>query len=205
MMGPEEKAAFLANRCGKLGASRMRIAMSYKKDGTPTAERSSLVRAIIAERLTGLSARNFVSPAMEEGILYEDEAADKWVELTGRDLKPSRTYDHPTIDNFCASPDRELDDGLLEIKVPQVETFIGYKLAGVVPPEYIPQMTAQCACSGKKWVGFLAYAPHVRDESKRFFMRKFVPTPEQIFLIESEAIKLLDEVDSMFSAFVEAV
>jgi hypothetical protein len=204
MMSAEDKAAFLAHRCGKLSASRMRIAMSYKKDGTPTAERSALLRSLLAERITGLSMRNVVTAAMEDGILYEDEAADRWVEMTGRDLKLSRTYDHPSIENFCATPDRELDDGLVEIKVPTVETFISYKLNGIVPNEYKPQMTAQCLCSGRTWVGFIAYTPHITDESKRFFMRKFVPTEDELKTVQDEAVAFLDELDAMFSRFVEA-
>lgn len=204
-MSAEEKAAWLSARAGKLTASRMAAAMSYLKDGkTPSSERRRLMMDLLAERLTGASAPHFVSDAMQHGIDYEDEAVDWFVELTGRDVRPSKFYEHPTIDNFGATPDRELDDGLIEVKCPTSATFISYVMAGVVPPEYRPQMTAQLLCSGKRWCGFIAYDPRIRDERKRLFMRRFEPTQEERDVVEAAAIKFLDELDVAFDTFVSA-
>lgn len=197
MMNAEDKAAFLSARCGFLTASNMAKAMGKKG----AAARNGLLRALLAERLTGLNMRNFVTPAMEDGIAYEDEAADKWVELTGRDLRLSRIYPHPTIEYFSATPDRELDDGLVEIKVPTVETYIGWRLDDAVPPEHMPQMAAQLLCTGKAWVGFLAYSPHIKDESKRLFMKRYVPTAEYLAEVETAAVRFLAELDQLFEQF----
>ena len=168
------------------------------------AARAKLLRALLAERVTGLNMRNVVTGAMEDGIAYEDEAADKWVELTGRSLRLSRIYPHPTIEWFSATPDRELDDGLVEIKVPTVETFVSWKLAGVVPEQHKPQMIAQCLCSGKSWCGFLAYSPYIKDESKRLFMRKFTPTNEELVNVETHAVLFLQDLEKMFEQFTES-
>jgi hypothetical protein len=65
-------------------------------------------------------------------------------------------------------------------------------------------MTAQLLCSGKKWCGFIAYDPRIREEKKRLFMRKFIPTEEYLKLVETEAIKFLDELDNAFDQFVTA-
>jgi predicted phage-related endonuclease len=205
MMSAEQKAQFLSDRCGKLTASRMADAMDYLKDGkTSSAKRVKLMQDLLAERLTGDSMPHYVSEAMEHGIEYEDEAADVFVELTGRDLRPSRFYEHPTIENFGATPDRELDDGLVEVKCPTTPKFICWRLAGGVPQEHVPQMLAQLACTGKKWCGFLAYDPRIREASKRLFMAKFEPSAEQIAAVEDAARIFLNELDAMFSAFVEA-
>lgn len=203
MMNAEQKSAFLSARCGKLTASNMWRAMDYTSKGLPTAERTKLMRELLAERLTGMSVPHFVNEAMQHGIEYEDEAADAWVALTGRILKPSRTYDHPTIENFAATPDREIDsDGLVEIKCPTSTTFVEWVMAGVVPDKHKPQMAAQLLCTGRKWVGFVAYDPRIRDESKRLFLRKFEPDAEYLAKVEAEAVKFLDELDAAFDLFV---
>jgi putative phage-type endonuclease len=205
MMTGDEKAFWLNSRCGKLTASRMADAMDFLRDGkTPSARRVKLMQELLAERLTGDSMPHVVTDAMEHGLEYEDEAVDMFVELTGRDVKMSRYYDHPTIENFGATPDREVNDGLMEVKCPSTPKFICWRLAGVVPEEHKPQMLAQLACTGKKWCGFLAYDPRIREVSKRLFMAKFEPSAEQIAAVENAARTFLAELDEMFSQFVTA-
>lgn len=203
-MSAEQKAEWLSARAGKLTASRMADAMSFRKDGKPSAERTRLLMDLLAERITGSSVPHVVNDAMMWGTEHEDEAADTFVERYGRSVKPSRFYEHPTIENFGATPDRELDDGLLEIKCPTTATYLGWVLAGVVPEQHKPQMCAQLLCSGKAWCGFLAYDPRIRDEGKRLFMRKYAPTAEERATVEAAAVTFLDELDAMFDQFVEA-
>ncbi len=203
-MTAEQKAAWLSARAGKLTASRMADAMAFLKNGQPAAQRTKLMHELLAERLTGQSVPHMVNEAMEWGLEHEDEAADLFVERTGRDLRLSRLYEHPTIENFAATPDREIDDGLLEIKCPTTTTFLRWVIGGDVPDQHKPQMAAQLLCSGKTWCGFLAYDPRIRDESKRLFMRKFEPTPEYMLEVEHAAVTFLDELDTMFDQFVSA-
>lgn len=194
----EEKAGWLSARCGKLTASRMRDAMDMLKSGEPSAKCKQLLFDLLAERMTGDSVSHVVTEAMEHGAEYEDEAADWFVETTGRDLRRSRLYDHPTIENFAATPDRELADGLVEIKCPTTQKFLRWKLDGGVPDEHKPQMLAQLACSQKTWCGFIAYDPRIRDEKQRMFMRRYQPTPEEIAAIEDVARKFLATLDAMW-------
>lgn len=205
-MSAEEKAAWLSARAGKLTASRMADAMDYNKNGTPGAKRIRYLRDLLAERVTGLSVPHFVNEAMIWGSEHEDEAVDTFVERYPQyQVRLSRFYEHATIENFGATPDREIgEDGLLEVKAPQSSTHIGWVLAGVVPEQHKPQMIAQLACSGKKFCGFISYDPRIKDERKRLFMRKFQPEPEEIAIVEAAAIKFLDELDHAFSQFVEA-
>ncbi len=204
MMSAEEKAAWLAVRAGKLTASRMGDAMSFLKNGQPSAARMQYMRELLAERLTGQSVPHVVNDAMMWGTDHEDEAVDVFVERTGRSPRLSRFYEHATILNFGATPDRELDDGLLEVKCPTTSTFVEWSLAGVVPERHKMQMTAQLLCSDKEWCGFLAYDPRIRDERKQLFMRKFVPTADERAAVLAAAIGFLDELDEMFSRFVES-
>ena len=204
MMTPEAKAAWLAERCGCLTASRMKDAMDFRKDGKPGAYRVKLLHELLAERLTGFSVPHVVTEPMEHGLESEDEAVDKFVELTGRDVRLSRFYKHPGIEYFGATPDRELDDGLLEVKCPTTAKYVAWKMAGVVPEEHKPQMLAQLACSGKSWVGFIAYDPRIKEERHRLFLAKFVPEPAQIAAIEDAARTFLDELETMFDAFTQS-
>jgi putative phage-type endonuclease len=203
-MSAEEKAAWLSARAGKLTASRMADAMDFRKDGKPGAARSQYMRELLAERVTGLSVPHVVNDAMLWGSEHEDEAVDLFVEMTGRDVKLSRFYEHPTIPNFGCTPDRELDDGLLEVKCPQTATFLEWVMAGVVPERHKPQMTAQLIVTGKPWCGFIAWDGRIRDERRRLFLRKFVPTAAERSAVEAAAVQFLDELEAMFSAFVSA-
>jgi putative phage-type endonuclease len=201
MMTAEAKAAWLSERCGYLTASRMADAMSFLKNGQPSRERLKLIYEIIAERATGENVRHVVTDAMQHGVEYEDEAVDKFVELTGRDVKLSRFYKHTTIPYFGATPDREIDDGLLEVKCPMTATFLEWKLAGVVPERHKPQMAAQLLCTGKTWCGFVAYDPRIKDERRRLFMAKFEPADEYLREVEDAAKAFLADVERYWEAF----
>lgn len=204
MMSAEQKAEWLSARAGKLTASRMADAMAFLKNGQPGAERSRLMRELLAERLTGLSVHHVVNDAMLHGLEYEDEAVDTFVERYPQySVRMSRFYEHPTIANFGATPDREIgDDGLLEVKCPTTTTYLEWVMAGTVPERHKPQMCAQLLCSGKRWVGFIAYDPRIKVESQRLFMRKYEPGADELAVVEAAAIRFLDELDEMFDQFV---
>lgn len=202
MMSSEEKAAWLSARAGKLTASRMNDAMSFLRNGDPSKDRVRLMHELLAERLTGLSVPHVVNDAMQWGTDHEDEAVDVFVERTGRSPRLSRFYEHATIANFGATPDRELDDGLVEVKCPTTTTFLEWSIAGVVPAKHKCQMTAQLLCANKTWCGFIAYDPRIRDPKRQLFMRKFIPTPDERSAVLAAAVGFLDELDELFDRFV---
>lgn len=192
-------AEWLKNRSGKLTASRMATALYFKKDGTSSKERSDYMRELLAERMTGESVRHYVTDAMQFGLEMEAEAKGAYEAETGAFVRPSGFYDHPTIDNFGATPDGLLDDGgLLETKVPTAPTFVAWLLAGVVPDEHKPQLLAQLACSRRRWVDFCAYNPRAKNPKHRLFIRRFEPKPEEIAAVEASAAAFLAEVDAMW-------
>ena len=125
MMNAEEKAAWLNARAGKLTASRMADAMAFLKNGQPAGARIKLLHELLAERLTGESVRHVVTDAMLWGMEHEDEAVDYFVARYSRTVRRSRFYEHPTIENFGATPDREIgDDGLIEVKCPTTTRYL---------------------------------------------------------------------------------
>lgn len=196
-------AAWLRQRSGKLTASRMGVAMDFLKNGNPSKARSDYMREIIAERLTGDSVRHYVSDAMQWGLEKEAEAKGIYQAETGDFIRESTFYDHPRIDNFGATPDGELDGrGLIEIKCPTTPTYIGWVMAGIVPPEHEPQMCAQLLCTGREWCEFVAYDPRV--QARPLFVRRFDPTDERLAEIETAAEKFLVEVDQLWELFHSA-
>jgi hypothetical protein len=193
----EELAHFLAARCGKLTASRMKDALATLKDGRPAKARSDLIRDLLAERITGQSVRHYVSPEMEWGLATEDEAKTAYQALTGELIGACGYYDHPRIDLFGATPDGLLrPDGLIEIKCPKTQTFIDWRMAGVIPEEHKPQMLVQMACTGRSWCEFVAFDPRIRSEDARLFIRRYSPGPEAIAAIEAAAEAFLAEVEA---------
>jgi len=202
MFSGDELASFLRNRAGKLTASRMKDAIAFNKKGEPLEARSKLMRELLAERLTGDSVRHYVTDAMRFGIEQEDEAKLAFEAHTGEFVAPSVTYDHPRIEWFAGSPDGELPRGrLLEVKVPTSATYIGWRLAGVVPEEHKPQMIAQCAVTGRRRVVFCAFDPRQKNPAHQLFVRDFIPTDEEIAAIETAAETFLAELDAMFELF----
>lgn len=194
-----ELADWLAQRAGKLCASRMRDVLDVRKDGKPAAGRIRLLHEILAERMTGDSVRHFVNDAMQWGLDHEDEAKAAYEAQTGAIIGAAGFFDHPRIDNFGATPDGTLDGGgLIEIKCPTTTTFVQWRMAGVVPEEHKPQMLAQLACTGRRWCEFVAYDPRVRQAEQRLFVRRFTPTADEIAEIEAAAERFLAEVEAMW-------
>lgn len=204
MLEGAELAAWLAARAGKLTASRMKDALAMLKNGQPAQARADLIRDILAERLTGSSVRHFVNEAMLWGSEKEPEAKEAYEARTGDFIGECGVYDHPRIDLFCATPDGLLShDGLIELKCPTTPTFVSWVIAGVVPDQHKPQMLAQLACTGRKWVEFVAYDPRVQKRSP-LFIRRFTPEPAEIARIEDAAEKFLAEVDAAWEILTTA-
>jgi len=201
-MSAEQKAAWLNARCGVLTASRVADALGDNGPG----KRRKLLMEMLEERTTGQNYRHMVTPAMEHGLEYEDEMFDVFVERYPQyHVRASRLYMHPRIEYFGATPDREVgDDGLLEGKCPSTGTFLDWVLAGVVPEKHKPQMAAQLLCTGRKWCGFIAYDPRLKDERKRLFLRKFEPTPEYLETVEAGAVRFLADLETLFEAYTTA-
>ena len=83
---------------------------------------------------------------------------------------------------------------MLEIKCPRTHTHIEYLLAGVAPPQYLPQMAWQAACTERPWVDFASYCP-VMPEDLRLFVVRYVPTMAYLREIEGAVIEFLAEMD----------
>lgn len=177
-------------RLGHVTASRVSDAIA----GKDTATRRNYLVQLVAERLTGQQQESFTNAAMQWGTDTEPlarvayQAVHDWVEEVG-------FIKHPTIEWFGASPDGLTGDGLIEIKCPNTSTHLDWRLDGVVPKKHQPQMLAQLACTGRKWVDFVSFDPRLPEKLQLFVVR-FQPDQKEIDALETKIKAFLEDVQT---------
>lgn len=188
---------WFAMRCGMCTASRVAAVIAKRKKGDgELAKRAEYRWELVLERLTGLSAEHFVSQPMKWGSDYEPLARQRYVETTGNTVTPIGFAIHDRLKWFGASPDSLVnDDGVLEIKCPMPGTHLQYLVAGIVPPEYVPQMMAEMACSGREWADFVSFDPRV-PKKYQLFIRRLKRDDKVIAEMEAAVEAFLAEVDA---------
>jgi hypothetical protein len=193
--GPE----WLSARVGMLTASRLADALCMLKKGGEAAARFNLKVAIAAERLTGRAAETYVSPDMLWGTENEPVARGAYEIRTGSEVDVVGLVLHPSISNFAASPDGLIDkNGGVEFKAPRTATHIDYMLAGMLPPEYEPQVMGNISCTQREWWDFVSFDPRLPNRHQLFIKRVY-RNETRIKEIEDGARQFLSEVDELIA------
>lgn len=184
---------WLLARCGRVTASRIADVMAKTKTGYG-AGRANYAAQLIAERLTGSPAENFVNGAMQWGIETEAQARAMYEFESGLTVIETGFHVHPTIDMAGASPDGLAgDDGLVEIKCPNTATHIATLTGSSIDRKYLLQMQWQMACTGKAWCDFASFDPRMPDEMQ-LHVRRVERDDELLAEIEEEVTKFLAEI-----------
>jgi putative phage-type endonuclease len=163
---------WFAARAGRVTASRAADVLAKIKSGEAAARRNYRVQ-LVAERLTGQPQEDgFVSAAMQRGIDLEPAAFAAYESLTGEVAQRVGFLAHTELP-IGASPDGVIGDveGLVELKVPLAATHLAYLRAGVVPPDYVPQITHLLLVSGAAYCDFLSYGPMFPAHLQTFLVR----------------------------------
>ena len=182
------------SRLGKVTASRVADVMSKVKSGESAGVKNYRAQ-LIAERLSGCREESYVNTAMQRGIDMEEAARNCYEYEKNVVVEKAESVDHPTIPWFSASPDGYVgEDGLVEIKVPNTASHLEYLLGNKPPTQYVPQMTAQLACTGRKFVDFVSYDDRLPEEYQLFVVR---------FHRDEQAIKEMETAVVAFNASVE--
>lgn len=183
-----------AARLGKVTASRVADVMAKTKTGY-SASRNNYMAQLICERLTGKPTDTFSNAAMQRGTELEPMARSFYEVKNDLLVIESGLVVHPEIESFGASPDGLVEGvGLVEIKCPNTWTHIETLKSGKPKSEYITQMQAQMACTGREWCDFVSFDDRLPDDLAYFQTRierdeKFIETMLQeirIFLGEME-------------------
>ncbi len=163
---------WLADRVGKITASRVK-GIDAKPQKGKALNRTMI--ELLVERLTGEVEDRYINAAMQWGIDHEPDAIASYENITGEFVVGCGLIDHPTISMSGASPDGLIGkDGLLEAKCPNRETHMNTILTQQVPDEYMPQITWQLACTGRKWCDFVSYDPRFSEDLQTVIIRVHV-------------------------------
>ena len=182
-------------RCGIITGSKI-ADVTQEKKGTGYA---NYLAQIVCERLTGCVTETYKNAYMERGNEDEEAARCCYEYVTGNIVEQVAFIKHPTIDCFGISPDGLInDDGMVEIKRKIPAIHIDYILKNRVPPEYVKQMTAQLACSGRKWNDFVSYCPEL-PENMQLFVCRLERNEEAINAMETAVVAFNESVEKMIA------
>lgn len=193
---PQGSEAWLLDRCGSLGASKIRDAGArLKRSGERQQIAIDLMYEIAAERLTGVPAKRV--NALRWGKEHEDEARGSYAFLTNLPVIQVGLIRHPTILHAHASPDALIgDEGGLELKCPTSAVHLRTLLEDAIPEEHLPQVYWNLACAGPKrrWWDFVSYDPRFPPDM-RMFVRRVERDDAVIEALEAEAKSFLEELE----------
>jgi len=179
-------------RVGKVTASRIADLAATTKSGWG-ASRGNYMAELIAERLTGVPAEGYSSPAMKWGNETEPMARNAYQFYADTDVCETGFVCHPSIADAGASPDGLVgDDGLVELKCPNTATHIDTLLGASVPSKYRLQMQWQMACTGRKWCDFASFDPRM-PENMRLFVRRLERDDTEIARLEGLVVAFQSE------------
>lgn len=161
-------------RLGRLTASNFGTLMTLprsRKDrelGLMSQSTRSYLIGKVSEVLTGTSKNITPTKALEWGSATEDEARsiyelERMVEVKQIGFAVLNT--NPIIGG---SPDGLVgEDGMIEIKCPDSDTFTGYLLGDSIVKNYMAQIQGNLWILNRKWCDFIVYDPRVVREDLR--------------------------------------
>lgn len=185
-------------RAGIPTASKFSAVLAVGKDG----KASSLMRRkylyqLAGEILTGEPADTYKNFDMLRGQEREPEARALYTYRTGNALVSVGFVRH---NGLGASPDSLVgDDGLLEVKDAIASIQIERLVAGVCPPEHVPQVQGQLLVTGRKWCDFMSHCRGLpalivrveRDEKYLRMLRK------ELKLFQIELTTLVEKIRNL--------
>lgn len=191
----QQSAEWLSERTGRITASRVKDVMSRLKNGAPSEKRSKYLMEIVCERLTGMAAEHYVTPAMDWGSENEKHARAAYEVESGNEVDKVGMAVHPSIDCLSASPDGAIGDkGLWEGKCPTTAKHLEWMMDGEVPEEHRDQCLTQLACWEREWLDFTSYDPRL-PEGLQVFTKRLERDDKRIAAIEFAVIEFDAEVN----------
>jgi len=174
--------------------------LSKIKTGEAAARRDYRLQ-LVCERLTGQPQDDlFINAAMQRGIDMEPFARSAYEAKTGNVAVQTGFLSHVTHKAGC-SLDGHVDAfaGIVELKCPKSATHLRYLREGVLPREYVPQVTHNAWISGAEWVDFLSYDDRFPPELQVFYTRMLAKDLD-LAGYEQSALAFLSEVDNEVNA-----
>lgn len=188
----QKSPEWYAARCGKPTASAFdKIVQS---DGKPSKSRAKYMWRLAGERIIGTSCESFQSQAMLNGIEMEEEAR-RFYEFTNDVEVKNVGFCLSACGRYGASPDGLVgEDGMIEIKCPNLETHIGYLDKGTMPTEYLQQVQGELLVTGCKWCDFISYYPGLKP-----FVLRVYPDIHFQFTLANELESFCNEMEQLIA------
>jgi predicted phage-related endonuclease len=186
---------WFAARLGRLTGSRAADMLATIKAGEAAARRD-LRTQLVCERLTGqVQEEPFINAAMQRGIECEPLAFAAYEAHTGTLVQRSGFVAHDIHMAGC-SLDGHVEGfaGLIELKCPKSTTHLRYLRGGIVPSDYIPQITHNLWITGAEWADFVSWDDRFPPEFQ-LFIKRLTRHDELIADYERKALAFLAEVD----------
>jgi len=196
---PQGSAEWAAARAGRVTASRIVDVLSRARDRkSEGATRANYKAQIIAEILTGRPQDDgYTNGYMEDGIENEPLARAAYEVRIGEFVDTVGFVVHPRLERCGASPDGLVGDkGMVQFKCPKPAVHIGYRLAGVVPPKYEPQLVWEMETCEREWSDFVSYCP-VFPAPLDLFIVRLPRSAERAREITAEVTQFNREVDEI--------
>ena len=188
----EQTDEWIRQRLGKVTASRVYDVVKKLKDGRWSAARQDYAIELLAERMSGMRQEPFLSAAMLWGVEAEHQAKLAYRRRTDSLVNDVGFVEHERIPMTGASPDALVDDdGLLEIKCPNMATHVEFLISREIEPKYLTQMQWQMACTGRSWCDFVSYDFRMMSERFRLVVKRVDRDPPLIKELEKLVTEFL--------------
>jgi hypothetical protein len=195
---------FLRARCGRITASRLGDVMAYSvqkgKEGKELKTRADYKWELMSERMTGLSARRFVTPEMLWGTQQESEARTAY-EIAHDVLTEQVGFAiHPTMDWSGASPDSLVGTNHgVDFKCFTTERHLEIYRSKNLPQEIYDQMQwCMVCCEVDTWdVCFWDPRLFGQFEHLKRFEIPVYRNNDRIAELEAEVLKMHTEIEAM--------
>lgn len=156
---------WIAARLGIVTASNFATVMASGKAGAESKTRSTYLRKLAGEIITGHPAESFSSVHTERGHAMESEARNFYAFMA--DVEPE-LVGFIRNGNKGGSPDSLVGEtGLLEIKTALPHILLEYLRMDKFPPEHMAQCQGNLWVAEREWCDILIFWPGMKPLIKR--------------------------------------
>ncbi|MGJ8524295.1 YqaJ-like viral recombinase domain [Halomonadaceae bacterium LMG 33818] len=163
---------WLAERAGRITASRFKDVIGVNKSGKFLKARDDYMMELAFERLSGSPKHSVSSQSMQWGTEAEPIAREAYELHTGLFVDETGLIIDPRYDFIGGSPDGIIDDdGIIEIKSPHDEkVHIRTWLEGM-PDHHMPQVQGNMMVTGRHWCDFISFDPRQAKNYQLYVQR----------------------------------
>jgi len=195
--------AWFEQRLGKITASRFGCLLAQPKSkiekeaGMISKTARTYLIQKVSEVLTG-TGKELKTEALTWGSETEDEAR-RFYELENMvEVKQVGFIPWEKNPIVGGSPDGLVgDDGMVEFKCPDSETYTKYLFDEPIPKEYKIQMLGNLMITDRKWCDFVMYDPRIKNEKLRMVTTRYVRSAVEIDTLESAIERTLKVYEAM--------